>query len=83
MQRIVGLTGTVLLALFFIALAVPLRPYVNFSPDAAADVAHAGYVALIDNRDQEAVRWLTDATRMQPRVGDYWQDLGIAYKHLG
>jgi membrane associated rhomboid family serine protease len=82
-QRISALVGTVLLTLVFIALALVWRPYVNFSPNAAAQEAYAGYQALTENRNEDAVRWMVDATRMQPREEAYWNNLAIAYARVG
>jgi len=42
-----------------------------------------GYDALVANRNEEAVRWLRDAVKLQPKVSAYWFDLGIAYHRLG
>ena len=33
-------------------------------------------------KNQEAVRWLRDAVRYQPKTSAYWLDLGIAYERL-
>jgi len=38
---------------------------------------------LIANYNEEAVRWLRDATSQQPKLPELWMDLGIAYQRLG
>jgi Flp pilus assembly protein TadD len=38
---------------------------------------------LLANRNEEAVRWLRDATTLQPKSPELWMDLGIAYLGLG
>jgi len=42
-----------------------------------------GIRALQENRNDEAVRWLSDAVIYQPKLSVYWFDLGIAYQRLG
>jgi Flp pilus assembly protein TadD len=42
-----------------------------------------GHEALLENRNEEAARWLHDAATLQPRIPQYWFNLGIAYHRLG
>jgi membrane associated rhomboid family serine protease len=58
------------------------RPYINFSSQGGYEEGKWGYDALMANRNQDAVRWLRDAARYQPRISAYWFDLGIAYERL-
>lgn len=59
------------------------RPIVNLSGKAGYEEGRWGYDALIANRNERAVRWLSDAARLQPKLSVYWFDLGIAYGRLG
>jgi len=59
------------------------RPYVNFSANAAAEEAHAGYEALIRSQNNDALRYFNVAIRMNPKVDSYWFKLGIAYHRGG
>ena len=59
------------------------RPRVNLSATAGYEEGKWGYDALVANRNEEAVRWLGDAVEYQPRVSQFWFDLGIAYHRLG
>ncbi|MGA7461421.1 MAG: rhomboid family intramembrane serine protease [Candidatus Korobacteraceae bacterium] len=58
------------------------RPRINLSGKAGYQEGTWGYDALMANRNQEAVRWLEDAARYQPKEDIYWYDLGIAYERL-
>ena len=42
-----------------------------------------GYDALVDGRDNDAIRWLGEATIYQPKLAVYGYDLGIAYQRVG
>ncbi len=59
------------------------RPIVNLSGKAGFEEGKWGYDALLANQNQDAVRWLRDATKLHPKVPVYWFDLGIAYERLG
>jgi len=59
------------------------RPRINRSANAGYEEGQWGYAALQSNRNQEAVRWLRDASAYQPKLAVYWFDLGIAYHRLG
>jgi len=59
------------------------RPRVNLSATAGYEEGKWGYDALVANRNEEAVRLLGDAVEYQPRVSQFWFDLGIAYHRLG
>jgi tetratricopeptide (TPR) repeat protein len=59
------------------------RPIVNVSSKAGFEEGKWGYDALLADQNQDAVRWLRDATKLQPKVPVYWFDLGIAYERLG
>jgi membrane associated rhomboid family serine protease len=59
------------------------RTIVNLSGKAGFEEGKWGYDALIANQNQDAVRWLRDAAKLQPKVSVYWFDLAIAYERLG
>ncbi len=59
------------------------RPMVNLSSAGGYEEGKWGYDALVANRNEEAVRWLGDAVEYQPKVPQFWFDLGIAYHRLG
>jgi membrane associated rhomboid family serine protease len=59
------------------------RPRLNLSGKAGFEEGQWGYKALIENRNEEAVRWLRDATTLQPKSPELWMDLGIGYQRLG
>ena len=75
--------ATVATVLSCIVAAIFLRPYVNFSRVAAMDEERMGYAALTGDRNTEAVRWLKDATRMNPHEARTWYNLAIAYDRTG
>jgi membrane associated rhomboid family serine protease len=59
------------------------RPLVNLSGKAGFEEGQWGYAALVANHNEEAVRWLRDATAQQPKSPELWIDLAIAYHRLG
>jgi cytochrome c-type biogenesis protein CcmH/NrfG len=59
------------------------RPRINLSGKAGFEEGQWGYKALLANHNEEAVRWLRDATIQQPKSPELWTDLGIAYHRLG
>jgi membrane associated rhomboid family serine protease len=59
------------------------RPLVNLSGHGGYEEAHFGVQALNARQSQEAVRWLEDATRYQPRNAGFWQLLAVAEEQSG
>lgn len=59
-----------------------LRPSVNFSSQGGYEEEKWGYDELMANRNQEALRWLRDAVKYQPKIALFWANLGIAYHRL-
>lgn len=59
-----------------------LRPSVNFSNQGGYEEEKWGYDELMANRNQEALRWLRDAVKYQPKMAPFWGNLGIAYHRL-
>ena len=82
-QRLLVSTGLAALVALGLWGATYGRPLVNLSRYGGYEEGKWGYDALLANHNQEAVRWLRDAVRMQPQAPQYWFDLGIAYHRLG
>ena len=80
--RLLAATANALLLIGAVLGAVVFRPWINFSPQAAYDEGRLGYDALIANDNQQAVHWLTDATRMNPDEANFWCNLAIAQSRL-
>jgi tetratricopeptide (TPR) repeat protein len=59
------------------------RPVVNLSGKAGYEEGKWGYDALMADENEQAIRWLDDASRLQPKESTYWFDLGIAYARVG
>jgi GlpG protein len=74
--------GIVLLVLFGFWGSTLRRPLINFSSQGGYEEAKWGYDALIANRDQEAVGWLRDAVKYQPKQSSFWFNLGLAEQRL-
>ena len=53
------------------------RPIIN-----GYEQADIGYKALVDNRNEEAARWLHKAVVFEPKAAWIWLNLGIAYQRL-
>jgi len=77
--------GAVTVAVVFFGLwgATLGRPVLNLSGKAGYDEGKWGYQDLLANRNQEAVRWLRDATKLQPGIAEDWFNLGLAYLRIG
>lgn len=82
-RRFLAITAIVGVMAFALWGATMGRPRVNVSGKAGYEEARWGYLALVANRNEEAVRWLRDATTFQPEDAAYWYDLGIAYARQG
>ena len=59
------------------------RPFVNLSKTAGFQEGQWGHEALLANRNEEAVRWFSEAAKLQPKIPQFWFNLGIAYHRLG
>lgn len=77
------IAGIACLSVFGLWTATLGRPLVNLSGNAGYEEGQLGYRALLANRNQEAVRWFKDAAKQQPKVPEFWYDLGIAYQRVG
>jgi membrane associated rhomboid family serine protease len=82
-RRFAGVAATLVLAVAGLLGATAARPYVNRSRHPGLDEARLGYEALDAKRDEEAVRWLDEATALDPKDARSWFNLGIAYQRLG
>lgn len=63
--------------------ATRLRPLVSLSSTAGPRIAREAYLAISDNRYEEAAAGYRDAVVMSPGEASYWFNLGIAYERLG
>jgi membrane associated rhomboid family serine protease len=81
--RMVLLATMGLICLLGVLGSTLFRPYVNLSGSEGYQEAKWGYDDLLAQRDHEALRWLRDASRYQPKSPEIWFDLGIAYHRLG
>jgi len=75
-----GLGATLFLGLWGATLG---RPRINLSRNGGYEEAKWGYDALLANKNQEAVRWFRDAVAYQPKVSEFWYDLGVACQRSG
>jgi membrane associated rhomboid family serine protease len=55
------------------------RPWINLSKDRGEAEGQIAYDDLQAGRNEDALRWLRDAVRMQPTTPSYWFNMGIAY----
>lgn len=78
----IGAAVTTAIALS-IAGATALRPMVNLSSTRGSREAYDGYVALEDDRNEDARRLLLRSTELDPDQPDVWLNLGIAHARLG
>jgi membrane associated rhomboid family serine protease len=81
--RRLATAGVALILVFGLWAATFGRPLVNLSRYTGYEEGKWGYDALMADHNQEAARWLRDATIYRPSVPEYWFDLGIAYQRLG
>ncbi|MFS8071115.1 MAG: tetratricopeptide repeat protein, partial [Byssovorax sp.] len=63
--------------------ATRLRPVVSLSKTAGPRIAREAYLAITENRYQEAIAGYQDAVVMSPGEAGYWFNLGIAYERSG
>jgi membrane associated rhomboid family serine protease len=80
--RILGSAAMAVLVAIVVVSSTFARPWINLSKYRGYDEGKLGYDCLVANRNAEALRWLRDATVMQPTMGDYWFNMGIAYDRL-
>lgn len=81
-QRTAAIVSILLVFGLSVASATVGRGYVNLSNDARGE-AYLGYRALAEERNEDALKWLQDAVRIQPRDGGNWFNLGLTYMRLG
>jgi membrane associated rhomboid family serine protease len=83
MRRLAFAAGAATMVLFGIWGSTLGRPLINFSGKVGFEESRWGYEALRDGRNAEAVRWLQDAVKLQPKSSGDWFNLGIAYQRAG
>lgn len=81
-RRVLFIAGTAALILLGLCGSTFARPFVNLSGRGGYEEGKWGYDALVLDRNREALRWLRDAVRYQPKIAAYWFNLGIAYERL-
>ncbi len=81
--RRLAATATVLLAAAGLLGATVARPWVNLSSSRGLDEADLGWEAIEAHRYADAVRWLTEASRLAPVDATVWFNLGVAQQRLG
>ena len=59
------------------------RPRINLSGKAGYEEAKWGYDALTAHKNEDAVRWFRDAVTYQPKMPEFWYDLGFACQQSG
>lgn len=82
-RRALAVTAIAAILGFGLLGSTVIRPRINLSPRAGYEEGKWGYDALADGRNEEAVRWLGDAVRYQPKLPVYWYDLGVGYQREG
>jgi membrane associated rhomboid family serine protease len=80
--RIVGSATMAVLVAIVVVSSTFARPWINMSKFRGYDEGKVGYDCLIANKNAEALRWLHDATLMQPKMAENWFNMGIAYDRL-
>jgi membrane associated rhomboid family serine protease len=77
--------SAVMAAAFLLCIAggTVARPYVNFTKDIGRDFAYRGYLALEKGDNQRAAVLYEQAVAIDPHVFGWWNNLAIAYWHLG
>jgi membrane associated rhomboid family serine protease len=82
-HRTVLSAAVAVLLLFGLSAATFARPWVNLSPYGGYEEANLGYEDLVAGKNQEAIRWLRDATVYKPKDPTTWYNLGLAYARVG
>jgi membrane associated rhomboid family serine protease len=82
-RRLVFATCVATMVIFGIWGSTLGRPSVNLSGKAGYEEGKWGYDALLAGRNQDAIRWLKDAVKLQPKSAPDWFNLGIAYQRVG
>lgn len=80
--RVRAAAGTVLFGALALLGATVRRPWVNIAPDRGLDESRLGYESLLAGEPDEAVRWLSMATELNPKDARSWFNLGVAYQRL-
>jgi len=81
-RRLAVVTGIAGIVGFALCASTFWRPILNLADREGYEEGAWGYDALREDRNKEAVRWLGDAIRYQPKVQELWYYLGIAHERL-
>jgi membrane associated rhomboid family serine protease len=79
-RRLAYGASTLMLVLFGLWGCTLGRPVVNLSGKVGYEEAKWGYDALQDGRNEDTIRWLKDAVKLQPKSATNCFNLGIAYQ---
>jgi membrane associated rhomboid family serine protease len=82
-RRLLCFAGMAAVLLFGLWGSTLGRPLINLSRYRGYDEGKRGYEALLAGHNGEALRWLRDAVKYQPKMAVYWFNLGIAYQRQG
>jgi membrane associated rhomboid family serine protease len=75
--------GVVAIVVFGLWGATFGRAKLNLSNQAGLAEGYLGYTALQNDKNQEAVQWLQEASVYRPKDAGVWYDLGIGYERMG
>ena len=75
-RRSAILAGIAVIVCFALCASTFWRPVLNAGDGEGYEEGRWGYDALVADQNREAVRWLLDATRYQPKVPEFWHYLG-------
>jgi membrane associated rhomboid family serine protease/TPR repeat protein len=70
--------GIAVIVCFALCASTFWRPVLNAADGEGYEEGRWGYDALVANQNGEAIRWLRDATRYQPKVPEFWYYLALA-----
>ena len=68
--------------LVLLMLAIFTRPQLNCSPHRGEQEASLGFEAMKNHRDAAALRWMRDATALNPNIAAWWFNRGVAEARL-
>jgi tetratricopeptide (TPR) repeat protein len=81
-QRLMAIASVFAIVVGVVAGSTVARPWVNLAAEGGRGEFELAVEALKAGRNDEGVRWLRDAIRINPREATAWYDLGVAYSRL-
>lgn len=82
-RRAAAGVGVMILVVAAITGSTVARPWVNLAKNGSLGEARLGYDALQAERNDDAARWYSDVTRMNPKGAGGWFNFAIALDRLG